>query len=165
MPVNILSHASPFRLCWWWLIPLHSLVCPPPPESSFPSPLPLPPFQVINNDRPLILKKKSKRLITVLRDILCDNTAVWSYEWNCEEKCPDSFTVYYDQGDKPKNILLFLVFFNIHVFSFMVKKKSLMMLKIHLKKWTVLTLMALTIVPVKVTMLDPFSHARTWMRA
>ena len=69
--------------------------------------------------------------------------------------------VYYDQGDKPKNILLFLVVFNIHVFSFMVQKKSLMMLKIHLKKWTVLTLMALTIVPVKVTMLDPFSHART----
>ena len=29
------------------------------------------------------------------------------------------------------------------------------------EKWTVLTLMALTIVPVKVTMLDPFSHART----
>ena len=63
-----------------------------------------------------------------------------------------SFTVYYDQGDKPKNILLFLVVFNIHVFSFMVQKKSLMMLKIHLRKWTVLTLMALTIVPVKVTM-------------
>ena len=60
-----------------------------------------------------------------------------------------------------KNILLFLVVLNIHVFSFMVQKKSLMMLKIHLKKWTVLTLMALTIVPVKVTMLDPFSHART----
>ena len=67
----------------------------------------------------------------------------------------------YDQGDKPKNILLFLVVFNIDVFSFMVQKKSSMMLKIHLKKWTVLTLMALTIVPVKVTMLDPFSHART----
>ena len=33
--------------------------------------------------------------------------------------------------------------------------------RIHLEKWTVLTLMALTIVPVKVTMLDPFSHART----
>ena len=28
------------------------------------------------------------------------------------------------------------------------------------EKWTVLTLMALTIVPVKVTMLDPFSHTR-----
>ena len=69
--------------------------------------------------------------------------------------------VYDDQGDKPKNILLCLVVLNIHVFSFMVQKKSLMMLKIHLKKWTVLTLMALTIVPVKVTMLNPFSHART----
>ena len=29
------------------------------------------------------------------------------------------------------------------------------------EKWTVLTLMALTIVPVKVTMLDPFNHAWT----
>ena len=70
----------------------------------------------------------------MLTDILYDNTAVWSYESNCEEKCADSFTVYYDQGDKPKNILLFLVVFNIHVFSFMVQKKLLMMLKIHLKK-------------------------------
>ena len=74
----------------------------------------------------------------MLTDILCDNTAVWSYEWNYKEKCADSFTVCYDQGDKPKNILLFLVVFNIHVFSFMVQKKLLMILKIHLKKWTVL---------------------------
>ena len=45
--------------------------------------------------------------MTVLTDILCDNTAVWSYEWNYEEKCTDSFTVYYDQGDKPKKHLAF----------------------------------------------------------
>ena len=69
----------------------------------------------------------------MITDILYDNTAVWSYELNYEEKCADSFTIYCDQGDKPKNILLFLVVFNIHVFSFMVQKKLLMMLKIHLK--------------------------------
>ena len=55
---------------------------------------------------------------------------VWMKLWG---KCADSFTVYYDQGDKPKNILLFLVVFNIRVFSFIVQKKLLMMLKIHLK--------------------------------
>ena len=35
-------------------------------------------------------------------DILYDNTALWSYEWNYEEKCLDSYAVYYDQGDKSK---------------------------------------------------------------
>ena len=36
----------------------------------------------------------------------------------------------------------------------MVQRKSVIMVKIHLKKWTVLTLMALTILLVKVIMLD-----------
>ena len=65
------------------------------------------------------------------------------YEWNYEKKCSDSLTVYYDQGDKPKKILLSLIFFDIHVFSFMVQKKSAMMVKIHMKKWNGSTLMLL----------------------
>ena len=138
------------------------------PAQNPPFPLPFPsrPSKWPTMTDPLLFKKSSiisEKLITVLTDILWQygGMMVWMKLWG---KICGSFTVYYDQGDKPKNILLFLVVFNIHVFSFMVQKKSLMMLKIHLKKWTVLTLMALTIVPVKVTMLDPFSHARTWMR-
>ena len=73
----------------------------------------------------------------------------------------DSCKVYHDQGDNLKDILLFLVVFNISIFSFMVQKKSGTMVKIQTRKWTALTLMALTIVPVRVTMLDPFSHAGT----
>ena len=95
--------------------------------------------------------------------MLGNDTAVWSYDWNYG--CTDSCKVYHDQGDNSKDILLFLVVFNISVFSFMVQKKSGTMIKIQTRKWTALTLMALTIVPVRVTMLDPFSHAGTWMRA
>ena len=66
---------------------------------------------------PNSLKNLAKRLITVLTDILCDNTAVWSYEWNYEEKCADSFTVYYDQGGKPKKTSCFFSSSSTFMFS------------------------------------------------
>lgn len=50
--------------------------------------------------------------------------------------------------------------FNIHVYSFMVQRKSAMMAKIHTRKRTAMILMALTTVPVRGTMFDPFSNAR-----
>lgn len=56
--------------------------------------------------------------------------------------------------------MLFLVMFNIHVYSFMVQRKSAMMAKIHTRKRTAMILMALTTVAVRRTMFDPFSNAR-----
>lgn len=48
----------------------------------------------------------------------------------------------------------------VHVYSFMVQKKSAMMAKIHTRKRTAMILMALTTVPVGGTMFDPFSNAK-----
>lgn len=50
--------------------------------------------------------------------------------------------------------------FNIHVYSFMVQRKSAMMAKIYTRKRTPMILMALTTVPVRGTMFDSFSNAR-----
>ena len=62
---------------------------------------------------------------------------------NYEKKCSNSLMVYYDQGNKPKNILLSLVVFDIHVFDIHVQKKSTVMVKIHMRKWNGSTLMLL----------------------